>query len=481
MRGRKTKRIGQHLEKHGNRYRVTVAVPAALVKVMGTTRLKAPLNATTLAEADAMKWPALCQLKERIAAARAGRDTGTTIAPVRPVQRANVAREAMEWRREIEEERRLLREGKLTEDGAALLSIVDLRIDRIAEDEGSDEATLFANIVSGRATPFLPLVDDWLQEGAFKGRTEAAYRQAVRDLTNWCESKDVPPTVEAITKRAAGEFIRTRFIDTKAAPATANKAVTALASFWSWMNKRGHTEHASPWAGQFLSKSKRSAARDPGESAKRPFEDAEVATLLHGLADPLLADFCRVAALTGMRREEIATLRVRHIRNGMIRVPGTKTAAAAREVPIHPALASLIARRTSEKGPDVFIFHELPPQKSDARGRGAPISQAFTRHRRALGIDDRAEGERQSRVDLHSFRRWFIRKAVEAIEEGARGFTPWTIADVVGHAKEDGPLGMTMGRYPGRADFKALRACVEAVQLPTRSSPKHAEASVVAS
>jgi hypothetical protein len=63
-------------------------------------------------------------------------------------------------------------------------------------------------------------------------------------------------------------------------------------------------------------------------------------------------------------------------------------------------------------------------------------------------------------------RRWFIRRAVEALENGAVGFTAWTMADVVGHSKEDGPLPMTMGRYPGKASFEAMRACIEAVKLP---------------
>ncbi len=91
------------------------------------------------------------------------------------------------------------------------------------------------------------------------------------------------------------------------------------------MSKRGHTDQTSPWAGQSVSKTRRQTSdRDPGEAGKRPFTDAEVATLLTGLADPLLADFCFVAALTGMRREEIATLRVRHIRSGIIKVPARR-------------------------------------------------------------------------------------------------------------------------------------------------------------
>jgi hypothetical protein len=126
----------------------------------------------------------------------------------------------------------------------------------------------------------------------------------------------------------------------------------------------------------------------------------------------------------------------------------------------------MVARRTAGKAPEDFLFHELPGQKDGARGRGAPITQAFTRERRRLGVDERPDGARQSRVDLHSFRRWFIRKALTALENGATGFTAWTLADVVGHDNEGGPLPMTTGRYPGTAPIGALRACVEAVKLP---------------
>jgi integrase len=466
---------GRYLEEHGNKFRVVLRVPPSLVSKLGKTKLKETLNATSRAEADVMKWPVLARLKSQIAEAKAGRGVSSLgnqqmkldASTSRPHTPNSLVREAMDWRREMERERQQVRAGKMDEEDVTLEPILDHCVEQIHYDIGEEEAALFADIASGSATPFAYLVDEWLREEAFAGRTEAAYRQAINDLTLWCENTDTPATVEAITKRVAGQFITTRFIVPKAAPATANKAITALASFWRWMNKRGHIDQVSPWAGQFLSKSKRSATtREAGEAAKRPFEDDEVATLLRGLTDPLLADFCQVAALTGMRREEIATLRVRHLRNGIIKVPGTKTAAAAREIPMHSVLAPVMARRILDKGLDDYLFHELPDQQNSARARGAPVSQAFTRQRRALGVDDRREGERQSRIDLHSFRRWFIRKAREALEGGATGFTAWTIADVVGHSREEGPLGMTMGRYPGRADMRALRACVEAVRLP---------------
>jgi hypothetical protein len=71
-------------------------------------------------------------------------------------------------------------------------------------------------------------------------------------------------------------------------------------------------------------------------------------------------------------------------------------------------------------------------------------------------------------MDFHSWRRWFIRRAVTGL-----GYTPWTIASVVGHKVEGGkiegialPPGMTMGHYAGAASWEAMTACVNAVVLP---------------
>ncbi|MFG1400706.1 tyrosine-type recombinase/integrase [Xanthobacter sediminis] len=296
-----------------------------------------------------------------------------------------------------------------------------------------------------------------------QGRTETARKQAVRVFLDWCGASSIPETVEAIDRKVAGRFVSEVFIAKGADPATANKLITGLSALWKWMEKRGHATAGNPWERQSLKLKK--VKTEEGEGAKRPFADKEVTAILAG-AEGVLGDLCRLAALSGMRLGELAELRVRNVRDGAIRVGQGKTDAATRDVPIHPVIASLVASRCEGKGPDAYLFHELPEQRNEARSRGAPASQAFTRLLRELKLSERIEGRRQARTDFHSFRRWFIRKAVEALEQGATGFTAWTLADVVGHSKEAGPLPMTMGRYPGAAGMEAKRACVEAVQLP---------------
>lgn len=454
------KKPGPLLEWHGNQIRVVVQVPPSARKRVGKTKLREVLPTSDPKVARRLAIPIIARFKGIIAGLP---ETGGRSAD-------EVAKEALVWRREYAAEA----EANAGESFPDLVvgGLVEQRHDELSRDLGEDAAHLFVEVATGRATPLTILMDAWLKEADYAGRTVAAFRHAVGRLEEWCRTNSVPATVEAITRKRAGQFLATTFIATGAHPATANKAITGLKAYWAWMVKRGHIEwgaDANPWQGQRLDdkgRAKRRAARDVGETTKRPFTDDEVAKLLGSISEQPLADFIRVAALTGMRRDEIATLQVRHIRDGTIHVPGTKTAAAVRVVPLHSDLMAVISRRVEAKGPSAYLFHELPDQTSEVRGRGAPVTQAFTRRRREIGVDDAQEGVRQSRIDLHSFRRWFIRQAVGALERGATGFTPWTIADVVGHSKEEGTLGLTMGRYPGAASIEALKACVAAAKLP---------------
>ena len=201
-------------------------------------------------------------------------------------------------------------------------------------------------------------------------------------------------------------------------------SASILASgFIAWLEKRGYVTGENPWSRQRFD-----TRNGQGSAAKRPFTDDEVARLLTGIVAQPLADMCRVAALTGMRINEIAELRAGDVGDGEIAVRKGKTKAAVRSIPIHPDISAILKRRTDGKPATADVFHEIPPQRSAERGRAAPVGQAFVKSRRNLGVDERAEGVRQSAVDFHSFRRWFDRKALDAFARGARGFTPWTLA-----------------------------------------------------
>lgn len=460
-------KLGSHLEWHGQKIRVKVRVPPLVQQSAKLPAwLKEGLPTDSPRAAETLKWPVIARLKKRIDDARNGVVSGTEADPI--------VAEGMLWREAIAED-----QPSASSDVTARQALED-RVDTIAHQHGEAKAELLAGIALGTATPLESLIEDWIAEKAYKGRTEAARRHALKRFKEWSAEKKVPATIEAVNRKIAGRFIADAFVTAGAHPATANKAISGLSSYWDWLGKRGHIEEGvNPWHRQFLKVGSGPKGED-GQGVKRPFTDDEAKKLLAGITKQPLADMCLMAALSGCRITELADLKVRHVTlqttekgqdASFFRVVTGKTDAAARTIPVHSLLHGLLSKRCLNKKPDQFVFHELAEQTSAARKRSAPVSQAFVRERRELGVDDLLPGVRQSRVDFHSWRRWFIRKAVEALEQGATGFTAWTIADVVGHSKEDGPLPMTMGRYPGAAGQEALRACVEAVR-PPRDKPQ---------
>ncbi|MEB8515587.1 tyrosine-type recombinase/integrase, partial [Acidithiobacillus ferriphilus] len=161
-----------------------------------------------------------------------------------------------------------------------------------------------------------------------------------------------------------------------------------------------------PWTRQSLALTHHATTDD---DRHRAYTDHELARLLSGQADVEMHDAMRVAALSGLRLNELYQLRVADCQGGRFFVRKGKTAAARRFVPIHPDLTAIVARRLDGKPSDAFLMHE---ETRTDHGRSAPMSKRFTRYRIALGVTDKARPQdRQDRVNFHSLRHWFITKA----------------------------------------------------------------------
>lgn len=456
------KKLGTNLEWHGNRIRVVIRVPPSMVPRVGKTKLKEALNTTDVLEAEREKVDVIKRLRASL--------QGTKTTAVR----ASLVEQALEVKRLREEgQLRLSNSGSASDPFDPEAAALDETIDAVERRHGTEEAERFAAVALGISTPLTALVDRWFAE---KADLSIGYKEDIRRslarLEAWCGRTRTPKTVEAITQRIAGRYIHEQFVSAGVDVKTANKDLSCLRSYWRWLRKR-HGTKENPWLEQSLEKPKQ--RREAASPKKRPFSDDEVRRLLTGIRSQREREFSLMSALSGLRLEEVAGLRVKDCANGCLRVTDAKTPSGLRTIPAHPALSELIARRSVGKAPEAYLFDDLEEQREGSkRDRSAPVSQAFTRERRRLGVDERASlAQRQSNVDFHSWRRWFVRKAVEGLEQGAKGYTAWTIANVVGHKIEDGtldgtalPLGMTMGRYAGAASLEAMRACVESVRLP---------------
>ena len=332
---------------------------------------------------------------------------------------------------------------------------IEDRADEIEGRLGPAAARTYEGVASGSATPLGLHLDAWLAEGGTKGpltvKTIAGYRADMRGLEAWLGVHGVT-TLEAVTKAVAGRWVSETMVATRMPWATANKHISCPMAYWRWLAKRGHGTGENPFAGQSVAKGR---AHRGEAGTKRPFTRAEAMALLHGPADQELADAMRIAALTGLRIEELYQLRVADCADGWFRVRQGKSAAAIRRVPVHGDLAAIVARRAAGRDAGAFLMFEGTTSRS-GRGRSVPMSKRFGRYRQGVGVHDVTEGKRGSAVDFHSWRRWFTTEAERA------GVAPHVIDYVTGHERP----GETLGRYSAGPSDDQLRACVAAVLLP---------------
>jgi len=331
--------------------------------------------------------------------------------------------------------------------------------DKLEVARGKEAGDRLHLMMEGLLTPLDEHLDEWFEENGCTEHTATLHRKAFRVLSEWCKARDLEQTLQAITDRIASEFIDKHLKVILGKPKTINRYLSTYRSHWRWLRRKHRIPH-NPWLDTAIPERRYIDRHLEEETEKRPFTDDEVKALLSN--DPKLTadaraymkDLMMFGALTGARVDAICSLRVRDCTATTITFKPAKREPKRRTIPIHSKLMKIVARRIAKKEADGFLFHELPDATAK-RHRSASASQAFTRYRRKVGVGAGA-GE-ESRVDFHSFRRWFITKAEQA------GIGPHIIAAVVGHRRGN----ITMDLYSGGPTVeKQMKACVEAVKLP---------------
>lgn len=441
----------EYLELHRDKYRVRVRVPDAVRHLFGNKRyLRQSLGTGNLKTANMLKGEHVSLFKFEIGQALSSVTPGATM-----------------WE-EAKALRTRHRSPALSPTTDTAFEIVH-RAEELAKSKGLQAATAFADTAFGRTTPLTDHLEDFIGDKSYRPKSVLDLRRGIKWLTDWLSQKQQPLTLEAITQPVAGDFMRylvvTRQLDRK----NAGKYISFLRTYWGWMEEQGHRpRNSSPWLGR-LPEAKapaRGTILEP-DSGKRPFTDDEMRKLLAGNPKQYIADLIRIAALSGMRLEEVYLLRVRDTADDNFSVLTGKTANAIRKVPIHSTLRPIIERLCKGKEPTDYLLDSEAEMVAHTEIRSQAASKAFGHYRMGLGIDDRPNSKAKSNVDFHSFRRWFIQQARDALLAGAKGYSEWTLAEVVGHSAKGGqPLHLTMVHYPGGSTDAAKRACVEAVQPP---------------
>lgn len=440
----------------GTSWYVVAEVPRTLQNALGKKRLMKSLETDDLRVARAARWQALAVLKAQISECRAATSN----------EKDPLLLEAMAFREELVRAEPARRDDLMYEiaDRAAEIDLSNggagarddhdpFEFDKAPPVKPSRD---FAMLASGKATPADLYIERWLSSSTYSERTKADARTAMSQFKAWCEKVSQAFFIETTSDRIASNFRDEVFVQAKAHPKTANKKLSALRQYWEWLD-RSFAVRPNPWMRKSLPKAKaHRVAPDGPDGPERPFTDDEVRTLLAGSADVDLANVMRIAALSGLRLDEIGQLRVGDCADDSFAVTRSKTAAGVRTVPIHSVLRPLITKLIGTREAKSFLFPDFPDTGWDDN-RTMAISKRFAYYRKKLDVDDKRPGARRSKVNFHSFRRWFATKAEDA------GNRENVVGDIMGHESD---VGITFGLYSHAQLKKLKKACIESVKFP---------------
>lgn len=457
----------RYLELHGSKWRVVVNVPKELHEKLGR-KLRQSLNTDSLREANRLKWDVVADMKQQIY--EAGHPEEVRLERMRASLKA-YSREVL--REEAEHIRTALQEAGSEQERDEIRESIGLRTEQILgkptdydeqthtyfyDQERADRAGEYAGLAQGKLVPVDEFHAKFMGESGVKKRTLDDDMRSMGLLKTWCEREKISPYLHSITKKMAVKFCDDLpGLKPGTSPVTLNKVISRLSVYWSWLEGR-HEVEDNVWRGRRLRE-----PRTTDETKERPFLDDEMKALLLGDAPLEMHDLMRIGALSGARLDAIVCLKVGDCQDDVFVFKPQKSETGKRLCPIHPDLKEIVERRTKGKQPDDDLFPEWPgPQNPDSlRERSFKASSHFTEYRRRIGVDDQLKGHRRSRINFHSFRRWFITKAEQADQP------EHLIAAVVGHKRK----GITLGTYSSGPLLAQARRVVESVKLPDLKAP----------
>lgn len=332
------------------------------------------------------------------------KSTGT-----RDIRQARLFRDAiaLEWTR--------LRNLLKPQGGSSVDQIID-ELRRVSVYAKEAPASLGASV---QACPsLLKMRDLYLLQYSEKRKltTLSKTNKAVEVLLTHLKKKD-------IQLRDINRTIVTGWLDklkTERAPQTIQNYISALAQIWDLARNRYHdAPQDNPWRGHALEAKSSKVSYEvfaPGELAK-----------IYALLDDEMKAVTAIGAYSGMRLNEICTLRESSIKNveGVLcfEITEGKTKSAARIVPVHSKLIPLVKSLLKTTHSGFLFYHASITDRADGK-RSTWHTQQFTRaKRKALG-EPAAE-----RKVFHSLRHAFVQQLDRAQVPEDR------IALLVGHER----------------------------------------------
>ncbi|KQO92609.1 integrase [Methylobacterium sp. Leaf92] len=443
-----------YLTVHDGLYRVSMGVPKALRQQLGS-RLVKSTGTKSKGQAKLVRDRVVPEFKKRIEDAWKARGG----------KRGSLLAEALETRKLLETaddnladfmiQGALERSDEILNEGATWVNehtpdgIVPVRR---PTPEAVKSVTEFRRVLAGD-TPIAFHHQAFVDGLKIKARSKLDEPRALSILLDWLEANDIEPFIENINRRNAIRFMDWMDADTNLSWASKAKYFGRIKFYWAWLARREYAKE-NPFLDLNLDKPDTERADD-----ERPYTDGEVQKLLMGspMEGDRMRDVMMIAALTGARLDAVIDLKVGGLFDGYFTFKAQKKERDSRHVPVHPDLDEIIARRIEGKAPKDDLFPEWPgPPSTSVKPRSSYFSKRYTKYTSDIGVRDEEQGRRRSKINFHSWRRWFITKLERACVREP------LIAAIVGHKRP----GMTLGLYSGGPEFLEAQEAIALVKLP---------------
>ena len=261
----------------------------------------------------------------------------------------------------------------------------------------AQQALAIANGTDRIPTPFLAHLEIWKARTHLRGKSLHAAVAAVEEF-----AEAVPCYLETLTGGMVQKWIDDQLRPTDRSkpslPSTVRKKVSGCRSYWTC--DAGQRQGGQGAASVYQACDPRPSvpARERKEAEPLPFEVIDVPRLWQQAeGDTDLYAAIRIAAHTGMRREEICALTVDQVRiHEGIRYlfeVGDKTISAIRNVPIPTAIAPLIDELVANATSEGYLIHDGWKDKNGFRG--GEVGSRFSKMKTAM--DSRSGGTPSTR------------------------------------------------------------------------------------
>jgi len=302
----------------------------------------------------------------------------------------------------------------------------------LLDGEAQKNLSVAVGVATGQLVRLSDYVDSWFEQWEVKAKTKDMGKSVVEDFIKYL------PYLNSVKRVAVKKY----FNEIGGAYATQGRKLNALKQFWDYVHDQLDVDEIpDPWRDAISKKTKRANRTSNNKPLweREAFTIKQLKQLYTEAKRQDLKDLIKIAAYTGMRREEICSLS--RIEGENFVVLDAKTEAGNRRIPIHPKLRedNILERWEATKA---NLGSNKYGSKSDA------IGKRFGRLKTSLGFEDN--------YTFHS-----IRHSVASELFRVDSTQHLVISLILGHSTKAMQSSMTLNTYVHGNDMVRARKLIQ--------------------